>query len=324
MTSVYVARTLTPAAMRRLADSEWSVSRGNEAPPARADLLKNVSGKDAAIVTLTEKVDAEFFDAAGSQLQVVANVAVGFDNIDIDEAARRGVVITNTPGVLDGATADHTMALLLATTRRVVEADRFIRSGTEWVWGPTMFTGLDISAGITLGIIGLGRIGKAVATRARAFDMRVIAYDAGRQPGDVVAGVEIVSFEQLLAQSQVVSLHCPLLPSTRHLIDAAALAAMKPGSYLINAARGPIVDEEALADSLDSGHLAGAGLDTFENEPLVNPRLVASEKTVLTPHTASAGLATRENMCSLAIDNVIAVLSGREPLTPVKPRVARA
>jgi lactate dehydrogenase-like 2-hydroxyacid dehydrogenase len=309
--------------MDRLASSGWSVTKGVEAPPQRSELLEGLRGVDAAIITLTEKVDAEFLDAAGPQLKVVANVAVGYDNIDVETATSRGVVITNTPGVLDGATADHTLALLLATTRRVAEADSFIRSGQPWIWGPRMFTGLDVSAGVTLGIVGLGRIGKAVAARAKAFDLRVIAYDAGSRPGDIVSGVELVSFDQLLAESEIVSLHCPLLPSTHHLIDARALAAMKPGSYLINAARGPIVDEEALADALESGRLAGAGLDTFENEPQVNLRLLASPKTVLTPHTASAGLATREKMCALAIDNVAAVLGGREPITAVKPRTAR-
>ncbi|MDO4900308.1 D-glycerate dehydrogenase [Actinomyces sp.] len=316
--SVYVARLLTDSVTHELTThSDPTFDVGQEAPPARAELLDRVAGKDAVIVTLTERIDEEFFIAAGPNLKVVANVAVGYDNIDLDAAARHGVTITNTPGVLDGATADHTFALILALGRRIVEADRFIREGNDWVWGPRMFVGLDVSAGATLGIIGLGRIGRAVARRALAFDMRVIAADATRPLGSSVDGVEIVTQEELLAAADVVTLHVPLLPSTRHLINAETLALMKPGAYLVNCARGGIVDEQALMEAIDSGHLRGAAIDTFEGEPHVNPELVARPQVVLTPHTASAGEATRDRMCRLAVDNVMAVLAGREPLTPV-------
>ncbi|WP_199176385.1 2-hydroxyacid dehydrogenase [Actinomyces qiguomingii] len=316
--SVYIARLLTDSVTREL-DSHPGISFdiGQETPPARAELLERAAGKDAAIVTLTERIDEEFFTAAGPNLKVVANVAVGFDNIDLDAAARHGVTVTNTPGVLDGATADHTFALILALGRRIVEADRFIREGKDWVWGPRMFVGLDVSAGATLGIIGLGRIGRAVAQRARAFDMRVLAADTTRPLGTDVDGVEVVTQRELLAASDVVTLHVPLLPSTRHLINRDTLALMKPGAYLVNCARGGVVDERALIEALDSGHLRGAAIDTFEGEPRVNPELIAREQVVLTPHTASAGEATRDRMCRLAVDNVIAVLAGREPLTPV-------
>lgn len=316
--SLYVARLLTDTVQRELeALDNVVVDVGEEAPPARAELLARIAGKDAAIVTLTERVDEELFEAAGPGLKVVANVAVGFDNIDRQAAQRHGVVVTNTPGVLDGATADHTMALILAVTRRIVEGDRFLRSGQPWIWGPRMLVGLDVSAGAVLGVVGLGRIGRAVAARAAAFGMRVIAADSTLSVGQVVDGVEVVSLDDLLASSDVVTLHVPLLPSTRHLIDRRTLARMRPGSYLINCARGGVVDEEALIEAIDSGHLRGAGIDTFVDEPRVNPELLARPAIVCTPHTASAGEATRDRMGRLAVDNVLAVLSGRPALTPV-------
>lgn len=317
---LYVARTLTPAVMAELDRLDLPVVVGEEAPPARERLLADIAGAAAAIVTLTERIDAELLDAAGPQLKVVANVAVGYDNIDLAAAAARGVVVCNTPGVLDEATADHTFAMLLATTRRVVEADRFARSGRPWSWGPTMLVGLDVSAGATLGIVGFGRIGRAVAKRAHAFGMRVITSDPGLTVGDEVDGVRVVELATLLASSDVVSLHVPLLPSTRHLIDAGALAAMKPGSYLLNAARGGVVDEAALIDALRSGRLAGAALDTFEGEPTINPELTTLENIVLQPHIASAGDRTRDNMCRLAVRNVTKVLAGEPAETPVPAR----
>ena len=310
--SLYVARLLTDTVQRELeALDNVVVDVGEEAPPARAELLARIAGKDAAIVTLTERVDEELFEAAGPGLKVVANVAVGFDNIDRQAAQRHGVVVTNTPGVLDGATADHTMALILAVTRRIVEGDRFLRSGQPWIWGPRMLVGLDVSAGAVLGVVGLGRIGRAVAARAAAFGMRVIAADSTLSVGQVVDGVEVVSLDDLLASSDVVTLPVPLLPYTRHLIDRRTLARMRPGSYLINCARGGVVDEEALIEAIDSGHLRGAGIDTFVDEPRVNPELLARPAIVCTPHTASAGEATRDRMGRLAVDNVLAVLSGR-------------
>ena len=314
---LYVARRLTATVMDELPTLGLDLTIGEVAPPAREQMLADVAGAAAAIVTLTERIDAAFFDAAGPQLRVVANAAVGFDNIDLAEAKRRGVVITNTPGVLDEATADHTFAMLLAVTRRVVEADRFARSGTPWIWGPTMFVGLDISAGATLGIIGLGRIGRAVARRAQAFGMRVIASHPRLEVGTHLDGVEIVDQAELLATSDVVTLHVPLRPETRHLIDADALASMKPGSYLLNAARGGIVDETALIAALRSGHLAGAALDTFEGEPVINPALRELDNVVLQPHIGSAGSTTRDNMCRLAVRNVTRVLAGDPAETPV-------
>jgi lactate dehydrogenase-like 2-hydroxyacid dehydrogenase len=316
---LYIARTLTDAAMAQARRLGLPLVVGGEAPPTRQRLLADAAGAAGAVVTVTERVDSEFFDAAGPGLRVVANVAVGYDNIDLAEATRRGVRVTNTPGVLDGATADHTFAMILAATRRVVEADRLARSGQPWVWGPTMLLGLDLSAGAVLGIVGLGRIGQAVARRAQAFSMTVIATDPRHQPDAASApsGVRLVPLPELLASADVVTLHVPLLPATRHLIDAAAIAAMKDGAYLVNAARGGIVDESALIAALRAGKLAGAALDTFEGEPNINPELVKLDQVVLQPHIASAGRQTRDRMGLLALDNVSAVLAGREPPTPI-------
>jgi len=315
---IYISRLLTDRAMAHLRSLATPTRVGGEDPPTRADLEAGISGASAAVVTLTERIDAELLAAAGSQLKVIANVAVGYDNIDVAAAAAAGVTVTNTPGVLDRATADHTFALILAATRRITEGDRLIRSREPWIWGPRMLVGLDVSAGATLGILGYGRIGRAVARRAQAFDMTVVATARSRRPGTVDEGVTFVDTETLLADSDVVSVLTPLTPQTRHLIDAAALRAMKPTAYLINTARGGVVDESALVAALHAGEIRGAALDVFENEPHVNPALLDAPNLVLTPHIASAGEATRDAMGILAVDNAAAVLAGREPLTPIR------
>lgn len=314
---VYVSRLLTDRVMDRLAALDLPLRIGGENPPSRTDLTRDIAGAAAAVVTITERVDAEVLAAAGPQLRVVANVAVGYDNIDIAAATAAGVTVTNTPGVLDKATADHTFALVLATARRVAEGDRFLRSGREWIWGPRMLLGLDISAGATLGIIGYGRIGRAVARRALAFDMTVLATSRSRTSGEE-DGVRFVDTDTLLTESDVVCVLTPLTDQTRNLIDAAALARMKPTAHLVNTARGGVVDESALVDALTEGRIGGAALDVFENEPHVNPALLDAPNLVLTPHIASAGVATRDAMGVLAVENVAAVLSGRPALTPVR------
>lgn len=314
---IYVSRSLTDRVMDRLGTIGRPIVIGGEGPPNREELLAGITGCAAAVVTLTELIDDAVLSAAGPQLKVVANLAVGYDNIDVDAARRAGVVVTNTPGVLEGASADHTFALILAVCRRIVEGDTLIRSGPPWAWGPRMLVGLDISAGATLGIVGYGRIAQAVARRARAFDMQVIATSSSRTTGVDPDGTRFVPFSDLLALSDVVSVHTPLTPSTRHLIGADALASMKPGAYLINTARGGVVDENALIEALRTGRLRGAALDVFEGEPQVDPRLSALGNVVLTPHTASAGDATRDAMGMLALDNVAAVLAGGSALTPV-------
>jgi lactate dehydrogenase-like 2-hydroxyacid dehydrogenase len=313
---VYVPRLLTDAAMRAVHELGLPVVAGGEAPPDRRTLLRDVAGAAAVVCTLTERVDAEFLDAAGPALRVVANTAVGYDNIDVPAATARGVRVTNTPGVLDGATADLTMALILAAARRVLDGDRLLRSRTPWIWGPRMLLGLDLSAGTTLGVVGYGRIGRAVARRARAFDMAILATPSSTPP-DPGDPAEITELPDLLERSDVVTLHCPLTDATRHLIDAAALRRMKPSAILVNTARGGIVDERALVAALRDGTIAAAALDVFAGEPAVNPELLALGNVVLTPHIGSAGVATRDRMCALSVANAAAVLDGREPPTPV-------
>ena len=315
---IYVSRLLTDRAMSHLHSLSRTVRIGSEAPPDRAELEAGIAGASAAVITLTERVDAALLAAAGPQLKVIANVAVGYDNIDLSAAAAAGVTVTNTPGVLDRASADHSFALILDATRRISEGDRLIRSQQPWVWGPRMLVGLDISAGATLGILGYGRIGQAVARRAHAFDMTVIASSRSRTPGSVEDGVTFVDTSTLLADSDVVTVHTPLTPQTHHMIDAAALRLMKPSAYLVNTARGGVVDEAALIEALHSGQIRGAALDVFEGEPRVNPALLGAPGLVLTPHTASAGEATRDTMGILALDNAAAVLAGDPPLTPVR------
>jgi lactate dehydrogenase-like 2-hydroxyacid dehydrogenase len=315
---VYVSRLLTDRAMAALDELGHPLVVGQERPPTREELLRDVAGAVAVVCTLTDPVDADVLDAAGRQLRIVANVAVGYDNIDVPALHERGVVVTNTPGVLDDATADLTMGLILAAARRIPEGDRFLRRETPWIWGPRMMVGLDLSAGATLGIVGYGRIGRAVARRARAFGMRMLATPSRARVWDADADqVTFVELDDLLAESDVVTLHVPLTPETHHLIGDAALSRMKPAALLVNTARGPVVDTDALVRALQEGRIGGAALDVFEDEPDVDPRLVALEQVVLTPHLGSAGAATREAMCGLAVRNVAEVLAGRPPVTPV-------
>jgi len=319
---VYITRPMSEKVMRQAEalPAPLAMHPDRDFPPSRNELLEGCRGATAIITMLTEKIDDEVLEAAGPGLKVVANVAVGYDNIDMEAAARRGITVTNTPGVLDEATADLAFALMLATVRRVGEADRFIRTGQPWIWGPQSFVGLDVSAGATLGIVGLGRTGMAVARRAKAFRMNIIATGSrASTPEAAELGVQPCDLDTLLRTSDVVSLHCPLTGTNRHMIGAQQLAAMKAGSYLINTARGPLVDEDALADAVESGHLAGAGLDVHEFEPKVNNRLRSLENVVVLPHIGSAAAATRDSMGELAIRNVAAVLSGQAALTPVLP-----
>ncbi|HEX5982946.1 MAG TPA: D-glycerate dehydrogenase [Solirubrobacterales bacterium] len=284
----------------------------------RADLLELVAGADAVLTLLHDRVDDELLEAAGPRLRCVANVAVGYDNVDLEAAAARGVVVTNTPGVLDDATADLTLALILAATRRVAEGDRLVRSGRGWSWGMSFMLGSDLR-GKLLGIVGLGGIGQRVAERARAFGMEIAYHSRNPAPAEAVAalGADRMPLERLLAEADVLSLHCPLTPETRHLIGAAELEAMKPGAVLINAARGPIVDERALATALAEGRIGAAGLDVYEREPQVEPALLGLDNVVLTPHLGSATVETRTAMAELAARNAIAVARDEDPLTPV-------
>jgi glyoxylate reductase len=316
-----VTNRLPEAAVAPLrAAGEVRADERTEAIP-RHDLLELAAGADAILTLLHDRVDEELLEAAGPQLRCVANVAVGYDNVDVGAAARRGVVVTNTPGVLDDATADLTLALILAVTRRVAEGDRLIRAGGPWTWGVAFMLGTD-QRGKLLGIVGLGGIGRRVAARARAFGMRIVYHSRRPAPAEAVAELEAerVPMERLLAEADVLSLHCPLTTETHHLIGAAELAAMKPTAVLVNAARGPIVDERALADALTAGRIAGAGLDVYEQEPRIEPRLLELENVVLTPHLGSATVETRTAMAELAARNAISVLRGQGPLTPVAPQ----
>ncbi len=290
----------------------------HDRPMTTAELHAAVAGADAVVTLLHDRVDDAFLDAAGPGLRVVANVAVGYDNIDVPACDRRGVVATNTPGVLVDATADIAMALILIATRRLGEAERMVREGGTWSWNMFFMLGAGLQDK-TLGIVGLGQIGAATARRARAFGMR-IAY-AGRRRAvaavEAELGAEMLELDELLATADVVSIHTPLSDATRHLIDARRLALMKPTAYLVNTSRGPVVDEAALAAALRDGTIAGAGLDVFEREPEIDPGLRGLENVVLIPHLGSATIETRTAMGVLAAQNAVAVLRGDPPPTPI-------
>jgi glyoxylate reductase len=314
------------------------------APDDRAitssELTEGARGAVALVTQLTDPIDAAFLDAHPS-LEVVANVAVGHENLAAEAGAERGVFLTNTPGVLTDATADLTLALLLAQTRRIREGEDLVRSREFTGFSPSLLLGRGLR-GRTLGIVGFGRIGQAVAIRARAFGLHVLACSRRPIPADVLAahrvpagpgagaetavglGVEEVSFAELLRRADVVSLHVPLTADTRALLDRAALFAMKPGALLLNTARGPLVDEDALADALAAGHLGGAGLDVYEHEPTVHPRLLDRADVVLLPHLGSATHETREAMVRLAFQNVAAALRGETPPNVIAPLRAPA
>jgi glyoxylate reductase len=313
-------RLPAPALAALRAAGELRVDERTDAIP-RADLLALVGGADAVLTLLHDRVDEELLDAAGPQLRCIANVAVGYDNVDVAAAARRGIVVTNTPGVLDDATADLTLALILAATRRLTEGDRLVRTGRPWTWGMSFMLGSGLR-GKLLGIVGLGGIGRRVAERARAFGMEIAYHSRHPAPPQVVAELEAerMTLERLLASADVVSLHCPLTPETHHLIGTAELGAMKGSAVLINAARGPVVDERALAEALARGEIAAAGLDVYEQEPRVEPTLLELDNVVLSPHLGSATVETRTAMAELAALNAISVLRGAGPLTPVTPQ----
>jgi glyoxylate reductase len=277
-----------------------------------------IAGCDAAVTLLTTAVDDAFLDAAGPRLTVVGNVAVGYNNIDVAACARRGVIVTNTPGVLTDATADIAMALVLMCTRRLGEGERIIRSHQRWQWGMFYMLGTAIQ-GRRLGIIGMGAIGQALARRARAFGMTIAYANRNRVAVAIESALDAthVSLDELLTTSDVVSVNCPYSPATHHLIDGAALAKMQRHAFLINTARGPIVDEAALADALHNKTIASAGLDVFEHEPTVHAGLYDCENAVLIPHLGSATVETRTAMATLAARNVVAVLRGADALTPI-------
>ncbi len=307
-----------PEAGRAILESVANVWMHDADEIDRAVLLEKVAGADAILSLLTTKVDGELLDAAGPNLKIVANVAVGYNNINVPACTERNVIVTNTPGVLTDATADLAMALVLMSTRALGSAERVVRSGNPWKWGMFEFLGSGIQ-GSLLGIVGMGQIGVAFARRAKAHGMR-IAY-SNRNPIDQALadelGAERLSMEDLLRTSDVVSLNCPYSPATHHLINADALALMKPTAFLINTARGPIVDEAALVVALQANAIAGAGLDVYEREPELAAGLVELDNVVLLPHVGSATIETRTAMATLAARNAAAVLSGQSAITRV-------
>ncbi|MBT8163647.1 MULTISPECIES: D-glycerate dehydrogenase [Arthrobacter] len=318
MSKVVVTGRVPEAALEKLRTEHDVDAWTGPGSISREELLRRVAGADAVVSLLTERIDAELLDAAGEQLKVVANVAVGYDNIDVPACTERGIIAANTPGVLTEATADIAFGLILMATRRLGEGERLIRSGQAWKWGMFFLLGSSLQ-GKTLGIVGMGGIGQATARRAKAFGMEIV-YQSRSEIDPAIAaelGARRVELDELLAVSDVVSLHCPYGPNTHHLIGAEQLTAMKDTAYLVNTARGPIIDEAALATALRDGVIAGAGLDVFEHEPTVHPGLLELENVALVPHLGSATVETRTAMAMLAADNTLAVLRGEQPPTPI-------
>ena len=313
---VLVTREIPEAGLGLLEDFDVTVLA--ERPPTRDELLEAVRGASGVLSTATEKMDGEVMDAAGVGLKVVANMAVGYDNIDICAATNRGVVVTNTPGVLDETTADVAFMLMLAAARRLGEGERLLRAGEwEW-WGPKQLRGIDVW-GKKLGVIGLGRIGRAVARRGRGFGMEILYHNRSRkEDAEKELGARYLDLDDLLRESDFVSIHTPLTDATRHLIGERELGLMQDTAVLVNTSRGPVVDEAALAEALEGGRIFAAGLDVYEEEPKVHPRLLELEKAVLAPHIGSATIETRDRMATLAAENLAAVLRGEEPKSPVE------
>ena len=317
---VVVTRKI-PEAGLKLLEARYQVKVFDRHGVVKPDELKKmVRGAHAILAELTDKIDESVFTAAGPQLKIVANYAVGYDNIDVAAAKKRKIVISNTPGVLTEAVAEHTIALMMAASRRVVESDKFTRAGLYEGWEPELLLGHEMQGKI-LGIMGLGRIGGRVAEiAARGFGMKIIYYDNGNSNKDMntALGAEAVSVRKLLTSSDFISVHVPLTPQTKHLISKREFESMKKTAILVNTSRGAVLDEKALAYALSKKIIAGAGIDVFEFEPKITRELLKLENIVMTPHTASATIEARSAMSELAAKNIIAVLEGRAPVTPVK------
>lgn len=319
---IFVTRPVPEAGLKMLRDKGYEVvvnTAAAERPATKEEMMAGVVGADAVLSVLTDKVHADIVAAGSPTLKIIAQFAVGYDNINIDEAKKRGVIVTNTPGVLTETVAEHTFGLLMAITRRIPEGERFARAGKFTAWGPKLLLGTDMM-GKTLGIVGLGRIGSRIAHYAiRGFDMKVVYTDMQSNPEfeKNYGAVFVKNLDELLPQADYVSLNVPLNDSTKHLINETRLKLMKTSAYLINTSRGPVVDELALAAALKNGTIKGAALDVFEAEPKISPELLALENVVMTPHTASASEETRDKMATMAAANIIEVLEGRPPINPV-------
>lgn len=313
---IFVTRKIPGTALEKLQSvegMELEVS-GFDRPLTNEELLEKAKGVDGLLSLLTDKIDGDVMDAIGPQLKIISNYAVGFDNIDIDAARSRGIVVTNTPSdEVNEAVAEHTWALMFTLARRVVEADEATRRGAYKGWEPDIFLGINL-VGKTLGIVGLGRIGSMVARRAKGFNMNIL-YHNRRQDmeAEKELGVKYVQLNELLETSDFVTLHVPLTEETRHMINKDSLSKIKKGAILVNTSRGPVVDEHALVESLRSGHLRGVGLDVFDNEPNIDPELIGMENVVLTPHIASATIEAREKMGNQAVEAIIDTFAGKKP-----------
>ena len=319
--TVYLTRPVPREGIDLLNRSvERVIVRDGKGPASKDELLRAVRHVDALLCLLTDRIDSEIIDA-GRHLRVIANYAVGYDNIDVEAATRRRVMVTNTPGVLTDTTADMTWCLLLAVARRVVEADRYVRSGKFEGWEPMLLLGSDVH-GKVLGIVGMGRIGRAVARRAKGFGMNIVYYSRSRVSSiESELGVRYMDLNRLLQISDFVSLHTPLTPETRHMIGEKELEMMKPTAYLINTSRGSVVDEEALTDALRRGVIAGAALDVYEREPSLTDGLAQLPNVVLTPHIGSASKETRAKMAVMAAENILSALRGEVPAHLVNSEV---
>lgn len=318
---VLITRRIFDESLVALAERCDVDSNQRDAKLSAAQLLRKLKGKVGAITLLTDIISDAVL-AKNPQLKIVSNVAVGYNNVDVQAATRRGVMVTNTPGVLDDTTADFTWCLILATARGLIQADKTFRSGKWKGWGLMQFLGHDVH-GKTIGVCGFGRIGKGVAKRARGFDMKILYTDVQRVPEAVERefGATFVDKETLLQSSDVVTLHVPLMAETKHYIGAAELGLMKKTAILINAARGPVVDEKALVKALKAGRIAGAGLDVYEKEPQPAPGLTRLANTVLAPHVASASIETRRKMSDMAAANCLAGVTGGRPPNLLNPEV---
>lgn len=320
MPTIFITRKIPDSGIKLLKSKGYVVRvYSGDKPIPRPELLRRVRGADAILSLLTDTIDAAVMDAAGHRLKIIANYAVGFDNVDVKAATARKIVVTNTPGVLTEAVAEHTVALMMAVARRVPESDVFMRTGKYQGWEPELLLGMELK-GKTLGIVGLGRIGFRVAEMAvKGMGMKVV-YNDVKPNADFEKQFEgrYLKLDSLLRASDVVSIHVPLLPTTKHLVNAKKFVMMKPSAILINTSRGPIVDEKALVVALRRKQIAGAGLDVFEFEPKLAPGLSKLSNVVLTPHTASATVEARQAMSRLAAENIVAVLSGKPPVTSVK------
>ena len=321
MPKIFVTRNIPGTALEKLKEGNELVISNFDRVLTSQEIIDNAKDADAILSLLTDKITAELLDSLPT-IKVVSNYAVGFDNVDVKAATERGIVVTNTPSdEVNEAVAEFAWSTMMALSRRVVEADEYGRKGSYHGWEPEMFLGRDIY-GKTLGIVGLGRIGSNMARRAAGFKMKVLYYERDRnEEREKELGIEYADLNTLMANSDYVSLHVPLTDETRHMINAQNLALMKPTAFLVNTARGPVVEEHSLARALREGKLAGAALDVHENEPQMNPEMMQMENTILTPHIASATVEVREKMTQQAVDNILKVLSGEKPESFVNPEV---